>query len=184
MARQGRAGVALFCDHNNIFFRRIICNSVTYVFRSNTCEILRLDSGLLNISRLWVLGLVAASTIGIGVASQRANDGRLWSNSWSQLEPDVSTGVERYTFDFFHLHDGISLVALAMGIFGISEVLASIGQNVPSMPKKLGLSNMLPTRDDVRRCGLPTVRGTLIGSAVGISPGFWPVNCYIYVLCG
>lgn len=172
MARQGRAGVALFVTTITSF----LGGSFAILLLMSFAPILAkfaIGFGSVEYFAIMVLGLVAASTIGIG-SPVKGLTMVVFGVILGLVGTDVSTGVERYTFDFFHLHDGISLVALAMGIFGISEVLASIGQNVPSMPKKLGLSNMLPTRDDVRRCGLPTVRGTLIGSAVGILPGSGP----------
>src|SRR5690606_10596219 len=69
---------------------------------------------------------------------------------------DMYTGSQRYTFGRLELMDGVSLVAVAMGLFGVSEVIASI-RNVGQVKftEKITLRSMLPTKDDMRRSWLP-----------------------------
>src|SRR5690606_14711376 len=86
---------------------------------------------------------------------------------------DLNTGLMRFTFGRLELADGVSLVALAMGLFGVAEILASVGRDTHMMvdPKKITFRSMLPTREEVRRCIGPMLRGTGIGSVIGALPG-------------
>src|SRR5690606_37487076 len=70
------------------------------------------------------------------------------------------------------LTDGLNLVAFAMGIFGVSEVVMQIGQSGGVViSRDTSAKAMRPTRDDVRRSWLPTLRGAGIGSFFGALPG-------------
>jgi TctA family transporter len=86
---------------------------------------------------------------------------------------DVQTGQQRFTFGIPYLSDGISLVAMAMGLFGVAEVIKSIGKvSAASVTQeRITLRSMIPTRDDRRRSWLPMLRGTAIGSFFGALPG-------------
>src|SRR5690606_7473202 len=78
-------------------------------------------------------------------------------------------------FDSINLMDGVSLVAVAMGLFGITEVIESIRTvQVGKIQDKVSLRSMMPKRDDVRRSWFPSLRGSLIGSAFGALPGTGP----------
>lgn len=84
---------------------------------------------------------------------------------------DPIQGSSRLTFDMLQLSDGISLAPIAMGLFGISEVLVNIEQSVPSEILKTKLKNLLPTLSDWRQSIGPILRGTAIGFFLGILPG-------------
>src|SRR3546814_15021453 len=84
---------------------------------------------------------------------------------------DINTGVWRFTFNSPSLIDGVSLVALAMGLFGITEVIASISDSASGPKGRITLRSMLPRRDEVRRSVLPILRGTGIGAFFGTLPG-------------
>src|SRR3546814_19391094 len=84
---------------------------------------------------------------------------------------DINTVVWRFTFNSPYLIDGVSLVALAMGLFGITEVIASINDSASAPKGSITLRSMLPRRDDVRRSVLPILRGTGIGAFFGTLPG-------------
>lgn len=172
MAQQGRAGVALFVTTITSFLGGSFAILLLMSFAPLLAKF-ALGFGSVEYFSIMTLGLIAASTIGIG-SPVKGLAMVVFGLVLGLVGTDVTTGVQRYTFGFFHLHDGISLFALAMGIFGISEILASIGQKTATMPKKFSLRDMLPTREDVRRCALPTGRGAVIGSAVGILPGSGP----------
>jgi len=85
---------------------------------------------------------------------------------------DVDSGVARYHFGLFELRDGISFIALAMGIFGVSEILHSL-RDVSGTPQvqNVTLRSMVPTKEEWQRSRMATVRGTLIGGAFGVLPG-------------
>ena len=83
-------------------------------------------------------------------------------------------GVDRLTFGTLYLRDGIGLVPLAMGLFGLGEILYNIEQrektgSILQVPK-----NLLPTREDWKRSFWPMVRGSGLGFGIGILPGGMP----------
>jgi TctA family transporter len=89
---------------------------------------------------------------------------------------DVISGVARFDLDFPQLYDGIGVVVLAMGLFGVSEVIASIrSTSGEAIAPNITLRSMVPTGEDVRRSVLPMLRGFGIGSIVGPLPGIGPV---------
>jgi TctA family transporter len=88
---------------------------------------------------------------------------------------DVTSGADRFTFGDTRLSEGVSFVAIAIGLFAFAEVCAMLGSDVPR-PKVLSrLRDLMPTRDDLRRSAMPTVRGTAIGVPLGILPGGGPL---------
>jgi TctA family transporter len=84
---------------------------------------------------------------------------------------DVNSGMQRYTFEIPQLADGISFVVVAMGMFGLAEIIRNLEQegDHPVLVKKI--TNLMPTKEDWKRMIGPILRGTAIGSAVGILPG-------------
>ena len=69
------------------------------------------------------------------------------------------------------LFDGIGLVAVVMGVFGLSEILSQAQKGPFGVPKPLGVPKLLPTRDDMRRSFFPFLRGSVIGFFMGLLPG-------------
>jgi TctA family transporter len=84
--------------------------------------------------------------------------------------------VPRFTFGFLNLYDGVELVALALGLFGIAEFLKSVNRIQPLHlgAMKLRLRDMLPSRAELRTAAMPMLRGTLIGSLSAMVPGTGP----------
>ena len=89
----------------------------------------------------------------------------------STVGTDLETGVERMTFGWAPLADGLDFAILAMGIFGFAEVLRNLEvveqRDVVHRP----IGRLLPSLDDLRRSALPVLRGSLVGAALGIIPG-------------
>jgi TctA family transporter len=85
---------------------------------------------------------------------------------------DIYTGVTRFAFGRVELFDSLSLTALAMGMFGVSEIILSVRSDgsMPA-PQRIKLADMKPTADDVRRSWFPVLRGSSIGSFFGTLPG-------------
>jgi len=88
---------------------------------------------------------------------------------------DVTSGADRFTFGDSRLSEGVSFVAIAIGLFAFAEVCAMLGTNVPRPQVLSRLRDLMPTRDDLRRSAMPTVRGTAIGVPLGILPGGGPL---------
>jgi TctA family transporter len=72
--------------------------------------------------------------------------------------------------------DGVSLVAMAMGLFGVAEILTNMGNRAPLQlnAKSISFRSLIPSREEVRQCFMPTVRGSLVGSVIGALPGTGP----------
>ena len=84
---------------------------------------------------------------------------------------DPVQGAERFTFGLSKLTDGFDFVVVAMGLFGIAEVLSNIEAPEVREVFRTVLKDLLPTREDWRRCWAPVARGSLIGFFIGILPG-------------
>jgi TctA family transporter len=84
---------------------------------------------------------------------------------------DVNSAVPRFTFDVPMLSDGINFVVLAMGIFGLGEIVANLEAEGERTLITRKVTNLMPTREDWRRIIGPIARGTALGSVLGILPG-------------
>ncbi len=89
---------------------------------------------------------------------------------------DVVTGNERFAFDSVNLSGGLDLVAIVIGLFGISEILLNIEQSARGAMVQGRIRNLLPSLDDWRRSWRPILRGTGLGFGLGLVPGGGPVT--------
>ncbi|MEX0730721.1 MAG: tripartite tricarboxylate transporter permease [Aquisalimonadaceae bacterium] len=171
MGKQGRAGVALFITAIASFVGAMIGLTALVLFSPAIAD-LGLEFSPADYFALMLLGLVAASTISGGSALKGLAMVML-GLLLGMVGTDVNSGVPRYYFGYFQLLDGVSLVVLAMGLFGVAEVIASIN-NVPARTSKerhVTMRSMLPTRDDWKRSLTPMLRGAGIGGFFGALPG-------------
>jgi TctA family transporter len=171
MSKQGRAGIALLLTTVASFVGGSIGIVIMMLFSPLIVDV-ALKLGPAEYFSMMVLGLVAASTISAGSALKGIAMVVL-GVLLGLVGADIETGTPRFTFDLPHLYDGVSLVAIAMGLFGISEVIASIKQIRRGHidHKSITLRSMIPTRDDIRRSWRPALRGSAIGSFFGALPG-------------
>jgi putative tricarboxylic transport membrane protein len=89
---------------------------------------------------------------------------------------DFLTGIERFTYGIEELGQGIDFLPVAMGLFGIAEVLISAEQKeLPQRVQKVKLRELLPTRKEWKRSFPPMVRGSFMGFIIGLVPGPSPV---------
>jgi putative tricarboxylic transport membrane protein len=84
---------------------------------------------------------------------------------------DPLTATPRFTFGSLELSDGLNFAAIAIGLFGVSEILMSFGQNVNERPKAPKMREMVPTRQELKDSIAPSIRGSFIGFVFGIVPG-------------
>ena len=126
------------------------------------------------ICSLMLLGLLAGSTLAKG-SPVKGVAMTLLGILLSLVGTDVNTGSERFTFGHIELADGLELVTISLGLFGIAEFLRSAGA-MPSAARvvRLGFRDLRPKRDDVRRALPPILRGTVIGSLCSLIPGTGP----------
>ena len=170
MAKQGRAGVALFMTTIASFVGSMLGILLLVMFAPGIAE-LGLKFGPAEYFSMMLLGLIAASTLAAGSPAKGLSMVVL-GLLLGTIGTDVNSGVARFDFGIPELMDGINLVALAMGIFGIAEVISSINlARDAKVKEKISFRSMLPTREDTRRSIMPMLRGTGIGSFFGALPG-------------
>ena len=84
---------------------------------------------------------------------------------------DVMSGYTRFSFDIVELGDGVGIVPVAVGLFGISEILLTAGQADPPKVQQPTLRQLVPTKADLKLSVGPIMRGSLLGFLIGIIPG-------------
>jgi TctA family transporter len=172
MSKQGRAGVALVATTIASFVGGSIGIVLLMMFSPIIVEN-ALRFGPHEYFALMVMGLVAASTITQG-SPVKGIAMVLVGILLGLVQADFYTGLPRFSFGMLELYEGISLVALAMGMFGVSEVIGSIRMlksHGSFEAKSITFRSMVPTRDDVRRSWFPMLRGSAIGAFFGTLPG-------------
>jgi TctA family transporter len=170
MAKAGRAGVALFMTTIASFVGAMIGLTILILFTPTISEA-ALRFGPYEYFALMLLGLVAASTLGSG-SPVKGIAMVVLGLLLGMIGIDVNSGVPRFSFGIPELMDGLSLVALAMGIFGISEVIASVNRvRRAGKAEKITMRSMMAERKDWRLSAFPMLRGSGVGSFFGALPG-------------
>ncbi|MDR6954351.1 TctA family transporter [Ancylobacter sp. 3268] len=169
MARQGRAGAALATAALGSFFAGSVATFLLAVFAPPLAD-LALKFGPPEYFSLMVLGLVASVSLASGSvikALAMVVLGILFGLSGQ----DVYTGTPRFTFDIVELADGIEFVALAMGLFGLVEIVRNLEDEHSRSVLVQKVQGLMLSKDDVKRIIAPVLRGTVLGSFLGILPG-------------
>jgi TctA family transporter len=171
MSKQGRGGVALLMTTIASFVGGSIGIVLMMLFSPLIVDV-ALRFGPAEYFSMMVLGLVAAASMS-GGSPLKGIAMVVLGVMLGLVGADLESGTPRFTFGLLELDDGISLVAIAMGLFGVSEVIASIRviQRGHVDRKSITFRSMIPTRDDVRRSGFSILRGAGIGSFFGALPG-------------
>lgn len=169
MARQGRAGKALATAAIGSFVAGTIATFLIALAAPPLAEI-ALMFGPAEYFSLMVLGLVASVVLAHG-SLLRAVGMILLGLLLGLVGTDVNSGMLRYTFDTPQLFEGISFVVVAMGMFGIGEIVRNLESEESRALTIKKVTGLLPTRDDLKRIVAPVLRGTALGSALGILPG-------------
>jgi len=171
MARQGRAAVALSMTAASSFVGASVGIIIMMLFAPVIAEH-ALDFGPAEYFMLILLGLLAASSMSGGSAIKGVAM-VFFGVALGLVGTDLSSGQNRYTFGLVELRDGLGLLGIAMGIFGVTEIVASIRGERPAKieSRSITLRAMVPTRDDMRRFWMPSLRGAAIGSFIGTLPG-------------
>ena len=119
---------------------------------------------------LMVLGLVASVVLANG-SLLRAISMIILGLLFGIVGTDVNSGVPRYTFDLPELADGINFVVVAMGMFGIGEIIVNLENEESRTVMLKKVTGLMPTWPDIKRSIAPVLRGTALGSVLGILPG-------------
>jgi putative tricarboxylic transport membrane protein len=169
MARQGRAGVALGIAAIGSFFAGTVATVVIAALGAPLTR-LALIFGPAEYFSLMVMGLVFAVVLARG-SILKAIAMIVLGVLLSTVGTDLETGQERLTFGLPFLSDGIDFAVLAMGIFGIAEILRNLDHTETRNVVQQAIGRLLPNREDFRQSWRPVLRGTTIGAILGILPG-------------
>jgi TctA family transporter len=170
MARKGRAGPALAAAGLGSFFAGCVATLVIAAFAPPLTEI-AFKFGPAEYFSLMVLGLIGAVVLASG-SLVKAIAMILLGLLLGQINTDVISGVPRYSFDIPELTDGIGFVAIAMGVFGFGEIIANLSR--PAEHREVftkEVHNLWPTRQDFQEAWPSVLRGTALGSVLGVLPG-------------
>ncbi len=169
MARKGRAGVALSTAALGSFFAGTVATFLLAVFAPPLAEI-ALKFGPAEYFSLMVLGLVASVVLAHG-SLLKAIGMIVIGLLFGMVGTDVNSGVPRFTFDTPELADGIGFVAVAMGMFGLGEIIKNLEDESTRAVFVKNVTGLMPTKQDFKDMVAPILRGTALGSALGILPG-------------
>jgi putative tricarboxylic transport membrane protein len=169
MAQKGRAGVALTTAAVGSFFAGTIATLLIALFATPMAEI-ALKFGPAEFFSLIVLGLLAAIVLASG-SLLHAFGMVVLGLLLGLVGTDVNSGMQRFTFGMPQLADGIGFVVVAMGMFGIAEIIRNLEHEETRSTVVSKITGLMPTREDWKRMIAPILRGTAIGSALGILPG-------------
>ncbi|ODU96739.1 MAG: hypothetical protein ABT20_18925 [Rubrivivax sp. SCN 70-15] len=170
MARQGRAGAALAAAGIGSFVAGCVGTVVIAAFAAPLTA-LAFQFGPAEYFSLMVLGLIGAVVLASG-SLVKAVAMIVLGLLLGQVNTDVISGVQRYGFGLPELSDGIGFVAIAMGVFGFGEIIATLGR--PAEHREVftkSVTGLWPTRDDFRRAWPAVLRGTGLGAILGVLPG-------------
>ena len=170
MARQGRAGAALAAAGLGSFFAGSVGTLIIAAFAPPLTE-LAFKFGPAEYFSLMVLGLIGAVVLASG-SLLKALAMILLGLLLAQINTDVISGTARYSFDIPELTDGIGFVTIAMGVFGFGEIIANLGQ--PAAHREVftkDVKGLWPTKKDFSDAWPSVLRGTALGSILGVLPG-------------
>ncbi len=169
MARQGRAGVALSTAALGSFFAGTVATFLLALFAPPLADI-ALKFGPAEYFSLMVLGLVASVVLAHG-SLLKAIGMIVIGLLLGMVGTDVNSGVPRFTFDTPELADGINFVVVAMGMFGLGEIIKNLEDETERAVFVKSVKGLMPTKEDFKAIIPPILRGTALGSALGILPG-------------
>lgn len=174
MTKQGRGGVALGVTVIASFVGAS-WGIMMMIFLSPVLVEVALKFGPAEICALMLLGLLAGSTLARG-SPLKGVAMTVLGLLIGGIGSDLETGAPRFTFGLTNLDDGVELIALALGLFGVAEFMNSINQTAPINAKytNIRLRDMRPSMADLKLAFFPMLRGTMVGSLCSLIPGTGP----------
>ena len=169
MARQGRAGPALAIAALGSFFAGTVATMLVALFALPLTE-MALQFGPAEYFSLIFLGLIASVALAHGSvlkALAMITLGLLFG----LVGTDVTSGAQRFTLGIPDISDKLEFVSVAIGVFGLAEILRNLENESDRQVAIKKITHVWPTRDDFRQMVGPVLRGTGLGSALGILPG-------------
>jgi putative tricarboxylic transport membrane protein len=169
MARQGRAGPALAIAALGSFFAGCFA-TVLVAAAAPPLTAVAQKFHAADYFSLMVLGLVFAVVLASGSIVKAV--GMIFLGMLLGLVgTDVTTGNLRFTFGVDVLFDGIGFAPVAMGVFGVAEIISNMTNPDRRDLVSSKVSGLMPTREDIKRSLAPAARGTALGSFLGMLPG-------------
>jgi TctA family transporter len=172
MARRGRAGAALSISAVGSFFAGTV-GTILIVLFAEPLTAMAQKFGPADYCSLMALGLVAAVVLASGSVT-KAIAMVFLGLLFGLVGTDVNTGAQRFTFDIPELSDGIDFAPIAMGLFGIAEIVVNLERRLSRSGGAIKVESLWPTREETRRAIPAVLRGTALGSALGVLPGGGP----------
>ena len=169
MAQQGRAGAALATAALGSFFAGTVTTFILALFAPPLAKV-ALQFGSPEYFSLLVLGLLASVALAHG-SVVKALAMIVLGLLLGLVGQDIYTGTPRFTFGQFELYSGISFVSLAVGVFGVAEILRNLEHETTRTVIAKRVTGLLLSKDDIKRIIAPILRGTAVGSVLGILPG-------------
>ncbi len=169
MARRGRAGPALAIAAIGSFFAGTVATFMIAAFAPPLAEV-AFKFGPAEYFSLMVLGLIAAVVLAHG-SIIKALAMVVLGLLLGMIGTDVNSGVARFSFDIPELSDGIEFVAVAMGMFGFAEIILNLEQREKREVFTSKVGGLLPSASEFKQSVFPMIRGTALGSFLGILPG-------------
>lgn len=169
MAKRGRAGSALGIAALGSFFAGCVATLLIAAFAPPLTE-LAFQFGPAEYFSLMVLGLVSATVLATG-SLLKAICMVLLGLLLGLIGTDVNSGAFRFTFGIDELQDGIDFVPLSMGLFGFAEIMRNLDGNMSRSLVPNKVKNILPSWQEIKVSVGPIVRGTALGSILGVLPG-------------
>ena len=169
MAKKGRAGAALATAALGSFFAGTVGTLILVLFAPPLTRI-ALQFGAPEYFSLVVLGLIASTALARG-STIKALGMICLGILFATVGQDLYTGTPRFTFGIQELLSGINFVSVAVGMFGVAEILKNLEDEKTRTAVVSKVKSLMLTRDDLRRIVAPVLRGTAVGSALGVLPG-------------
>jgi putative tricarboxylic transport membrane protein len=169
MAKQGRAGPALVISALGSFFAGTV-STLMIALLALPLAYVGASFGAPEYFALMLLGLIGAVVLAQGSplkATAMVSVGVLMG----LVGMDLDSAVWRFTFGLNDLADGLDFVPVAVGLFGISDVIVELSRSGGKLGAMAMIGSWLPTRDDIRRSIPASIRGTFLGGFLGILPG-------------
>jgi len=171
MAKNGRAGAAIFITTIASFFGSCFAILCLAAFTPPIAAF-ALQFGSAEYFSLMLFGLIAASTVSPG-SQLKGLAMVLVGLVLGLVGGDVTSGTFRFTFGMIELGDGLSIVAIAMGVFGTAEIITNLSKPGRGKAKVRSITyrDLIPTRAEMRLTLKPMMRGAPVGTFLGVLPG-------------
>lgn len=169
MTQKGRAGAALFIAAFGSFVAGTV-SVIALMLLAPTLASFALRFGPPEYTALLSLGLLLLAYMSSGSILKTLAMALLglWLGT---IGIDSMSGFTRFSYGVIELGDGIGIVPVAVGLFGLSEILLTAGQPLAGSIPKPRLRELLPSRQEFRDSQWPIARGTVLGFLIGIIPG-------------